>query len=104
MMRGGEIVQHSLPDSHIVKTLNFINHANMTQPKYKTGRPTMFLRGDNESAKGHTALLLEELGWQDIINLGPLEKSRLLEPLCLLWIEYGATRDTWDHAISILQK
>ena len=103
-MSGGEIVQHSLPDSHVVKTLNIINHAHMAQPKYKTGLPTMFVCGNNESAKNHTAQLLEELGWEDIVDLGPLEKSRLLEPLCLLWIEYGASRDTWDHAVSILQK
>lgn len=101
-MSGGEIVQHSLPDSHVVKTLNIINHANMVQPKYKSGTPTMFICGNNQSAKAHTAEMLEDFGWKDIVDIGPIEKSRILEPLCLLWIEYGVSRGTWDHAISIL--
>lgn len=101
---GGELVQQSLPDSHVVKTLNIINHANMVLPKYKEGTPAMFICGNNGSAKKHTKELLAEIGWQDIIDIGDIEKSRLLEPLCLLWIEYGVARDTWDHAISILQK
>lgn len=101
-MSGGEIVQASLPDSHIVKTLNIINHAHMVKPKYRSGVPTMFLCGNNISAKMHTATLLEELGWEDIVDLGGIEKARLLEPLCLLWVEYGASRGTWDHAVSIL--
>jgi predicted dinucleotide-binding enzyme len=103
-MSGGEIVQASLPDSHIVKTLNIINHAHMVQPQYKTGVPTMFMCGNNTSAKMHTATLLQELGWEDIVDLGEIEKARILEPLCLLWVEYGASRGTWDHAISILEK
>lgn len=101
---GGEMVQQSLPDSHIVKTLNTINHANMVNPNYGSQTPTMFLCGNNESAKIHTQEILEELGWKDIVDIGDIEKSRLLEPLCLLWVEYGVARDTWDHAVSILRK
>ena len=101
-MSGGEIVQHSLPDSHVVKALNIINHANMVNPKYKQGSPTMFICGNNQSAKAHTAEMLNDFGWQDIVDIGPIEKSRLLEPLCLLWIEYGVSRGTWNHAVSIL--
>jgi len=102
-MSGGEIVQHSLPDSHVVKTLNIINHAHMVQPKYKKGNPTMFVCGNNQSAKAHTVEMLIDMGWKDIVDIGPIEKSRLLEPLCLLWIEYGVSRGTWDHAISMLE-
>lgn len=99
---GGEIVQQSLPDSHVVKTMNFISHENMVQPKYKEGLPIMFVCGNNESAKQHTRDLLEGLGWDDMLDIGGIEKSRLLEPLCLLWIEYGVKRDTWNHAVSML--
>ncbi len=101
---GGELVQQSLPDSHVVKTLNIVNNTHMVKPKYKDGTPTMFMCGNNESAKKHTGELLQELGWEDIVDIGEIEKSRILEPLCLLWIEYGVARDTWDHSISILRK
>jgi hypothetical protein len=102
-MSGGEIVQASLPDSHVVKALNTINHQKMVKPNYTQGIPTMFLCGNNLSAKSHTTELLVELGWQDIVDIGGIEKSRLLEPLCLLWVEYGVIRNTWNHAISILR-
>jgi 8-hydroxy-5-deazaflavin:NADPH oxidoreductase len=100
---GGEIVQQSLPDSHVVKTLNFISYRNMAGPKYKTGTPIMFVCGNNLSAKNSCGQLLLDLGWTDLMDLGGIEKSRLLEPLSLLWIEYGVNRDTWDHAFSVLR-
>lgn len=101
-MSAGEMVQQSLADSHVVKTLNTISYKHMVNPKFKSGTPTMFMCGNNESAKAHVRSLLSELGWSDVQDIGPIEKSRLLEPLCLLWIEYGALNDTWDHAISII--
>ena len=100
---GGEIVQQSLSDSHVVKTLNYISHANMVNPQYKQGLPIMFVCGNNDSAKRQVRDLLEDLGWEDMINIGTIEKSRLLEPLSLLWIEYGATRSTWSHAFAVLE-
>jgi len=100
----GEIVQASLPDSHVVKTLNSINHKNMTFPKYSEGLPIMFVCGNNTSAKLATHDLLVDIGWEDSLDLGGIEKSRLLEPLCLLWIEYGVARNTWEHAFSVLIK
>lgn len=100
---GGEIVQHSLPDSHVVKTLNYVNHAHMVHPKFKEGKPVMFMCGNNQSAKIHTQDMLTELGWEDIVDIGDIEKSRLLEPLSLLWVEYGVARETWSHAVAMLQ-
>lgn len=103
-MSGGEIVQQSLPDSHVVKTLNYISHANMVNPRYDKGTPIMFVCGNNDSAKHQVRDLLLDLGWEDMLNIGTIEKSRLLEPLSLLWIEYGATRSTWNHAFAVLDE
>ena len=103
-MSGGEVVQQGLPDSHVVKTLNFVNFTHMADPNYGQGTPVMFMCGNNDSAKSQTQDILEELGWNDICDIGDISKSRLLEPLCLLWIEYGITRDTWDHAFAVLDQ
>lgn len=100
----GEIVQQSLPDSHVVKTLNIINHKHMAFPKFEEGLPIMFVCGNNKSAKLTTHELLVDLGWEDSLDIGGIEKSRLLEPMCLLWLEYGVARNTWDHAFSVLMK
>lgn len=100
----GEIVQASLPDSHIVKTLNTISHKHMAFPKFEEGLPIMFVCGNNKSAKLTTHELLVDLGWQDSLDIGGIEKSRILEPLSLLWLEYGVARNTFDHAFSVLMK
>ncbi len=98
----GEMVQQTLSDSHVIKTLNIINHKNMVNPKYKQGKPVMFLCGNNSSAKTFVKQILIEIGWEDIQDIGGIKKSRLLEPLCLLWIEYGVVNDTWNHSFSVL--
>jgi NADPH-dependent F420 reductase len=103
-MSGGEIVQQSLPDSHVVKTLNTIGHEKMVQPEYKEGVPVMFYCGNNDSAKREVAALLRDLGWKDIVDMGDITKSRLLEQLTLLWVEYGAVRGSWGHAFAILNQ
>jgi predicted dinucleotide-binding enzyme len=103
-MSAGEIVQASLPDSHVVKTLNYINYTHLAFPEYKEGLPIMFVAGNNSSAKNATHDLLVDLGWGDTLDIGSIEKSRLLEPLSLLWVEYGVARNTWDHAFAVLIK
>lgn len=100
---GGEMVQQSLPDSHVVKALNTINHQNMVKPQFKSGVPTMFICGNNKSAVSHVSDILKQLGWDDVIDLGGIEKSRLLEPLCLLWVEVGILSGSWDHGFSVLR-
>lgn len=102
-MSAGEMVQQTLTDSHVVKTLNTINYRHMVHPQFKSGTPTMFMCGNNTSAKTHVKELLTSLGWTDIQDVGTIERSRLLEPLCLLWVEYGVVNDTWDHAFSVLR-
>jgi predicted dinucleotide-binding enzyme len=101
---GGEMVQQSLPDSHVIKTLNFISHRHIIKPSFSAGKPVMFVCGNNPSARLYVAELLAQMGWQDVTDIGDIEKSRLLEPLCALWIEYGLAHDTWDHAFSVLNK
>lgn len=64
----------------------------MVQPQFKEGLPAMFYCGNNDSAKMEVAALPQDLGWKDTIDLGGITKSRLLEQLTLLWIEYGAVR------------
>lgn len=101
---GGEIVQQLLPDSNVVKSLNIVNYAHMCQPEYFEGTPTMFYCGNNPSAKEAVAKLLFGLGWKETVDLGDITQSRLLEPLCLLWINYGMSHNTWDHAFGILKR
>lgn len=101
---GGEIVQQLLPDSSVVKTLNILSYAHMVQPQYYEGMPAMFYCGNNPSAKEEVSKILRALGWKDTTDIGDITKSRLLEPMCLLWMAYGMAHNTWDHAFGVLKR
>jgi predicted dinucleotide-binding enzyme len=64
----------------------------------------MFYCGNNQSAKDEVSALLQDIGWKDRVDLGDITKSRLLEQLTLLWVEYGALRGSWSHAFAILNQ
>lgn len=102
----GEIVQQILSDSHVVKTLNTVSHQSMVNPAFKGGLPVMFMCGNNSSAKKKVRELLVDIGWQDINDIGTIEKSRLLEPLCLTWLMYGQlhAEANFNHAFSVISK
>jgi 8-hydroxy-5-deazaflavin:NADPH oxidoreductase len=102
----GEQVQAWLPGSHVVKALNSITSNAMINPKsYTGGEPDMFIAGNDASAKQTVKTWLEGFGW-GIVDLGDITKSRLLEPLALIWITVGFNSG-WtkaNHAFKMLNK
>lgn len=99
----GEQVQRWLPKAQVVKAFNIVGHAHMVQPKFPGGPPDMFLCGNDAEAKRTVTELLAAFGW-NTIDIGGIEGSRLLEPLCLLWVAYGIRSKSWDHAFKLLRK
>ena len=79
--------------ARVVKAFNTIGAAHMADPRFGTQRASMFICGDDASAKATVARLAGELGF-DPVDCGPLAQARLLEPLAMLWISlayaYGA--------------
>lgn len=100
---GGEQVQRWLPKSHVVKAFNTVGHAHMVNPDFPGGPPDMFICGKNEASKETVAEICREFGWS-VIDIGGIEGSRLLEPMCILWVSYGMKTGTWDHAFKLLRK
>lgn len=99
----GEITQRALPKANVVKTLNIIGNAGMINPKFKEGEPDMLLCGNNEAAKKAVEKILRDFGWKNITDLGGIEQSRIMEPLCVLWVTYGFKNNSWNHAFKILK-
>jgi 8-hydroxy-5-deazaflavin:NADPH oxidoreductase len=56
------------------------------------------------AAKKQTEQILRDFGWKNITDLGGIEQSRIMEPLCILWVAYGAKNNSWTHAFKILKK
>jgi predicted dinucleotide-binding enzyme len=100
---GGEQVQRWLPDARVVKAFNIVGHAHMVDPDFPGGPPDMFICGDDAGAKLAVAAILKSFGWPSI-DIGGIEGSRLLEPLCILWVKYGIGAGSWNHAFKLLRK
>lgn len=82
---GGEIVQDWLPGAHVVKTLNQVGAEIMALNDRLPHRPVMFMAGNSATAKSQVASLLGDLGFQ-AMDSGDITRSRLLEPLGMVWI------------------
>jgi len=100
---GGEQVQRWLPQARVVKAFNIVGNAHMVNPQLPGGPPDMFICGNDEPAKKTVTEILTAFGWTTI-DIGGIEGSRLLEPLCLLWVLYGARTNSWNHAFKLLRK
>ncbi len=99
----GERAQKLLPNSHVVKAFNTVSLALINNPVYPAGKPTMFIAGNDATAKQTVSTLLTTFGW-DAVDLGDIEQSRLLEPLALVWITCGYKSGKWDHAFKLMHK
>lgn len=99
----GEQVQRWLPDAKVVKVFNTVGNAHMVDPQFPGGPPDMFICGNDADAKQTVATICVNFGWPTI-DIGGIEGSRLLEPICILWVLYGIRAGSWDHALKMLHK
>jgi 8-hydroxy-5-deazaflavin:NADPH oxidoreductase len=100
---GGEQVLRWIPNAKVVKAFNIVGNAHMFHPKFEGGPPTMFICGNDSGAKKQVTDLLTQFGWETI-DIGEIEGSRLLEPMCILWVNYGFQSGTWNHAFKLMRK
>ena len=98
-----ERLQKACPGAHFVKAFNSVGAAQMVNPHFAGGRPTMFICGDHEEAKLLVARLLDAFGWETA-DMGAVEAARAIEPLCMLWCIPGVARNDWSpHAFKLLR-
>jgi len=86
------------------KCFNIVGNAHMVKPQFPGGPPDMFICGNDGDAKQTVDSLVRSLGWPPAIDIGRIEGARLLEPLCILWVVYGARTNTWNHAFKLLRR
>jgi 8-hydroxy-5-deazaflavin:NADPH oxidoreductase len=100
---GGEQVQRWLPGARVVKAFNIVGNAHMVKPDFPGGPPTMFIAGDDAQAKETVTGILRDFGWE-IVDIGGIEGARLLEPMCILWVNYAMRNGSANHAFKLLRK
>ena len=98
-----ERLQRDHPDVHLVKAFNSVGSAQMVNPQYKDGKPSMFICGNDDGAKQDATRILDQFGW-DTVDMGKAEAARAIEPLCMLWCIPGFLRNEWTHAFRLLRQ
>lgn len=97
-----EELQETVPSANFVKAFNSVGSAGMVNPSYES-KPTMFICGNNESAKKEVSTIIDTFGWE-ASDFGKVESARAIEPLCMLWCIKGFTNNQWTHAFKLLKK
>lgn len=97
-----ERLQKAAPEARFVKAWNSVGNHLMINPKLPGGRPTMFICGNDATAKAQVSALLDGFGW-DVEDVGTVKGARAIEPLCQLWCAPGFLRNDWVHAYKVLK-
>jgi 8-hydroxy-5-deazaflavin:NADPH oxidoreductase len=99
----GERVQRWVPDARVVKAFNTVGNQLFFKPQLPGGPPDMFLCGNDGDAKRAVSQVCKDFGW-GVIDVGGIESSRYLEPMCMTWVLHGILSGKWDHAFKMLHK
>lgn len=100
----GEEVARWAAGAKVVKAFNTIGAASFANPRFGGETASMFVCGDDASAKSTVAKLAADLGF-DVVDAGPLTAARLLEPLALLWIQLAFQQGMGpNHAFRLLRR
>lgn len=98
-----EQVQRAHPGARVVKSLNTVNCGVMVDPGKLPAPTTMFVAGDDASARTVVKDLLAELGWADVVEFPTLDAARGLEMWLPLWVRLMGTLGTPDFNLAIIR-
>jgi len=84
-----------------VKVFNSVGSPFMVNPQFKSGKPTMFICGNDDDARKTVTGIVDQFGWETA-DMGKAEAARAIEPLCMLWCIPGLLRNEWNHAFKLL--
>ena len=90
--------------ARVVKAFNITGSANILNPKFDGHALDMFICGDAAEAKSTVTKLIQEINL-DVVDVGPLNSARLLEPLGLIWVRLAYAQGLGpDMGFKVLKK
>ncbi len=98
-----EDLQAAAKDAKFVKAFNSVGNGLMVNPDFGDQKPTMFICGNDATAKAEVGEILEVFGWK-VADMGQAEAARAIEPLCMLWCILGFNNNEWTHAFKLLRQ
>ena len=90
----GETQQAMLPETRVIKAMNFPSAHLMVDPGHLSEHHSVFIAGNDALAKGEVGSLLQDFGWRDVVDLGDLTACRAMESLAPMWIRLN---QYFDH-------
>ena len=81
-----EQLQREFPEARVVKMFNTMANELMINPRGLADDSTIFVAGNDDSARQTAASIAADLGWTDVFDLGDLTAARGLEMYLPLWI------------------
>ncbi|MEN0047672.1 MAG: NAD(P)-binding domain-containing protein [Bacteroidota bacterium] len=88
----GEQIQRAYPTLKVIKTLNTVSGPIMVNPQLIKGAHSVFVSGNDQTAKLLVTEVLESFGWEkgNIIDLGDITTARGTEMILPIWLRlYG---------------
>jgi predicted dinucleotide-binding enzyme len=85
-----EQLQRELPEARLVKMFNTMANQVMVDPNRLPSDTTIFVAGNDVTARQTAASLAADLGWTDVFDLGDLTAARGLEMYLPLWVRMFA--------------
>ena len=100
----GEQVQRAFPEARVVKTLNTMNADLMVHPKQLAdGDHTVFVSGNDDSAKAVVTELLTSFGHTDVIDLGDITTARGAEMVLPVWLRLMSALGTPKFQLKVVR-
>lgn len=100
----GEQLQRAFPDTRVVKTLNTMTASLQADPgQLAGGDHSVFVSGDDASAKEQVTALLRSLGHTDVIDLGDITTARGVEMYLPLWLRLWGALGTGTLNVKVVR-
>ena len=87
-----------------MKMFNTMNSQVMVDPNRLRSDTTIFVAGNDVTARQTAALLAADLGWTDVFDLGDLTAARGLEMYLPLWVRMFAQIGSPDFNIKVVRR
>jgi 8-hydroxy-5-deazaflavin:NADPH oxidoreductase len=101
----GERIQATFPDARVVKTLNTMWCGLMVNPRLIGESHTVYMSGNDASAKSDVAEILASFGWrrEEMVDLGDISGARGTEMLLPLWLRLWQATGTGAFNFTIVR-
>lgn len=96
-----EMLQEAAPEANFVKCFSCVGNALMVNPELSS-KPSMFICGNNDSAKAEVSAILDQFGWETE-DMSKANAALAIESLCILWCIPGFASNDWYHAFKMIR-